>query len=690
MLQNELLSYLERRPTCETETNRIASVFEELHEMQVRLEHLVVPELLPQAAAVSDDLDNFRIRASLIGQVKAGKTALTNAMIGMTDMLPSDVNPWTSVVTSLHINQPSPRNKKAVFKFFNEDDWADMIKAGGRIADMAEKADLDTELDELRAQIEEMQERTTARLGRNFQLLLGGQHAFSEFDKDLIKRYVCLGEEDDLQAKEGRFADMTKSADLYLDNAAYPYPITVSDTPGVNDPFLVREAVTLDALGQADICVVVLSAHQALSTADLALMRILINLNHEQIVLFVNRIDELADPNTQIQEIEKHIRTTLAEQNLPTTIPVVFGSAAWAEARIAGDLDVLQEESVAALESMVEARQGTKPDASNLSGLSDLSGMSALQDALDLKVTENVCAPFARDIASRFAAIALQSRSIIAKTQEKRAPKPVPAQPVDVQDIEKKVKDFLNQVDDKLDKILENSSETMKFEISSVFNNFIFQETRLLIDYMESNGQMSDWAPDSDALRRGLNKAYSTTAATMHGEIQSIYDKTHRIFETIYARLSGEDAADIGLAVPQHPKPTTPVSLMRTMSVDFSSSWIANWLTLKLNRESYTKKFQAVTVEQMHSTLIEVQNKHVDEYCTVARAKLHEFVNMHLSTVRSHAQLDSAEDLAALRKRLGTSDAIDARISELSDHISEFEHIATWLVEESQKTKKIA
>lgn len=690
MEHNELLKYLERRAPESVETGRIASVFEELREMQVRLEHLVVPELLPQASSVSDDLDNFRIRASLIGQVKAGKTALTNAMIGMTDMLPSDVNPWTSVVTSLHINQPTPRNKKAVFKFFDKDDWAGMIKAGGRIADMAEKADLDTELDELRAQIEEMQERTTARLGRNFELLLGGQHAFSEFDQDLIKRYVCLGEEDDLQAREGRFADMTKSADLYLKNDAYPYPITLSDTPGVNDPFLVREAVTLDALGQADICVIVLSAHQALSTADLALMRILINLNHEQIVLFVNRIDELADPNAQIQEIEKHIRTTLSEQNLPTSIPVIFGSAAWAEAKIAGTLDVLQEGSVTALESMIDARKGTAPDASNLSGESDLSGMSALQEALDLKVTENVCAPFARDIASRFAAIALQSRSIISKTTEKRAPKPVPTQSVDVNEVETKVKDFLSQVDDKLDRIQAATSEKMKFEISSVFNEFIFHEGRQLVAYMESNGQMSNWAPDSDGLRRGLNKAYSSTAADMHREIQSIYDRTHTIFETIYAQLSGESAADIGLAVPMHPKPATPVSLMRTMSVDFSSSWIANWLAKKLARDSYMKKFQAVTVEQMHETLIEVQNEHVDKYCLGARAKLHEFVNMHLSTVRSHAQLDSAEDLAELRRRLGTADAIDARISELSDHISEFEHIASWLIEEEDKAKKIA
>ena len=690
MSETDLLKHLVRWKETDGETDRISSIFGELREMQVRLEHLIVPELLPQAAAISDDLDGFRVRASLIGQVKAGKTALSNSVLGLQDMLPSDVNPWTSVVTSIHVNQSTQRNKKAVFKFFDKDDWSGMMKAGGRIAEMAEEADLDTELEELRAQIKEMQERTTARLGRNFELLLGGQHAFSEFDKDLIKRYVCMGEDDGGESKDGRFADLTKSADLYLENDNFGYPITISDTPGVNDPFLVREAVTLDALGKADICVIVLSAHQALSTADLALMRILINLNHEQIILFVNRIDELANPHTQIQEIERHIRTTLSEQNLPSSIPVVFGSAAWGEAQIAGTTDVLNEDSIASLAGMIEARKGTAPDESNMSGDLDLSGMSALQDALDRKVTENVCAPFARDIAARFAAIAQQSRSIIAKTQQKQAPKPVPTKQINVKEVETKVEKFLTQVDDKLEQIRTETNEKMKFEISSIFNGFIFQEGRQLVAYMDGSGQMSDWAPDAEGLRRGLNKAYTETAGEMRHTIEGIYGRTHKIFETIYADMSGDDPSNIGLAVPTMPAASTPVSLMRTMSIDFSSSWIANWITKKLNRESYMKKFQSATVAQMHTTLGEIQNTHIDAFCDASRAKLHEFVEMHMSTVRSHARLDSADDLAELRRRLGTADAIDARVSELNDHISEFEHIASWLVREAEDTKKIA
>mgnify|MGYP001800624505 CR=1 FL=1 len=49
-------------------------------------------------------LGEFEPAITMIGQVKAGKTSLVNAMIGRPALLPADVNPWTSVVTSLHLD----------------------------------------------------------------------------------------------------------------------------------------------------------------------------------------------------------------------------------------------------------------------------------------------------------------------------------------------------------------------------------------------------------------------------------------------------------------------------------------------------------------------------------------------------------------------------------------------------------
>jgi hypothetical protein len=54
-------------------------------------------------------LDALEPSITMIGQVKAGKTSLVNAMVGWPDLLPADVNPWTSVVTSLHLSPEPPR-----------------------------------------------------------------------------------------------------------------------------------------------------------------------------------------------------------------------------------------------------------------------------------------------------------------------------------------------------------------------------------------------------------------------------------------------------------------------------------------------------------------------------------------------------------------------------------------------------
>ena len=65
-------------------------------------------------------------------------------MIGAPGLLPTDVNPWTSVVTSLHINTPSPElNVKAKFKFFDNAEWEKLVSNGGRIGQLAARAGAD-------------------------------------------------------------------------------------------------------------------------------------------------------------------------------------------------------------------------------------------------------------------------------------------------------------------------------------------------------------------------------------------------------------------------------------------------------------------------------------------------------------------------------------------------------------------
>lgn len=665
MPANMPIDYLARRSKFVKSSEISALASGELKDMIAELQELIVPEMQEEAAELAQRVQSFAVRVSLIGQVKAGKTALCNAMMGINELLPSDINPWTSVVTSVHLNQAPERQNRAVFTFFTEEEWERMVDTGGRVAALAHQADFDTEVDEVRSQIAAMQERTKERLGKNFTILLGNQHSFSEFNPDLVKRYVCLGDEDAEGDPEGRFASMTRSAELYLDTPLFGYPATLVDTPGVNDPFLVREAVTLDSLGKSDICVIVLSAHQALSTSDLALMRILLGLKHEQIVLFINRIDELSDPVAQIPEIRERIKETLVEQQLPVSLPVLFGSAEWAAAGVKGDLDDISDASTEALQSLVAAED---------SEISDLSGISALQDVLDQKARDEVGGPFVAETATRAADLARRSKALLSSTTQ-TAPRSESFS-ISADSLVEDISILRSQLTERLYEIKLESDKHVLQEISGTFQRFVFFESRSLNSHMEGRGRVEDWAADTDGLRRNLNDIYRKRSEEMYADIKDLYDTTYKFFAEIYDQFGDEDGASLGLSPPRLDKPGTPISLMRTMTVDLSTSWLVGWIARRLKRDTYLKKFRTITLEQLRATSVEVREEHVAKYCDEALQNLMSYIDSHAFAVEELARLQDQGGRVAFLRKMEQTDNIEARIDGLEDLIDRLEIVS--------------
>ncbi|MEO0781678.1 MAG: dynamin family protein, partial [Pseudomonadota bacterium] len=182
-------------------------------------------------------LGEFEPAITMIGQVKAGKTSLVNAMIGMPALLPADVNPWTSVVTSLHLDpKMSAVQNSARFEFLDRMDWDRLVKGGGRIGELARRAGAESELQRVTDQVAALREKSRKRLGSKFEMLLGQEHDYGFFDNELIERYVCLGDdfEDDTETSKdrGRFADITKAAHIHMAHKAAPIKLCVRDTPG--------------------------------------------------------------------------------------------------------------------------------------------------------------------------------------------------------------------------------------------------------------------------------------------------------------------------------------------------------------------------------------------------------------------------------------------------------------------------
>lgn len=281
-------------------------------------------------ADIKTRFKNCATRVAIIGQVKSGKSTFLNAFLGETGLFPTDVNPWTSAITNLRINVPGDPTQGASFEFFDDHDWKRITEespeAFHKLAEMLPGFDSEV----LKNQGLELQSAAKKRLGKHYDVLLGSKHEYDFLTPDLMGRYVCVGVEADgseATSSSGRYSALTKQADIYMRKPEFLSPIIISDTPGVNDPFLVRDEYTCRNLDIADIYLMVLSVHQALTNVDLALLNTLSAQDDKHIIIFINRIDELSRYETEVPEVIGDVTLRLSKAIPTSNFTVIAGSA---------------------------------------------------------------------------------------------------------------------------------------------------------------------------------------------------------------------------------------------------------------------------------------------------------------------------------------------------------------------------
>lgn len=649
-----------------------------LDDILKRLERLVPADSADAVLALKKELAHAAVRVSMVGQVKAGKTALTNALIGQPELLPSDVNPWTSVVTSVFINTPQPKGKDAVFTFFSTEEWDKMVEMGGHLGEMAIRANHRDELVELRKQIIAMQTRTKNRLGRNFDLLLDGYHSFLGTTPDMVKKYVCLGEED--ENPEGRYADVTKSASLYIQNDAFTLPTVVSDTPGVNDPFLLRESVTLANLSETDICVVVLSAHQAFSSVDVSLLRILSSMNKGQLVIFINRIDELQDPDQQVIEIDEYVRGLLEEQDLSKDIPIVFGSAEWATATQTGEFE--NDHSLFVLESLVDQRAerlegasvasiGDAPfgsTANTTAKLTDLSGLHELKAVIEEKSAMNVTRPMLERMQQQALDLSHQSKIYLKTVSDEDMQ--VHAD-LDFDAFFDELDTVLVAADLRCGKVFEDLTEKLLFTISNAFREYTHRETVALSRHLSNKKSVRDWRPDADQLRRALNLAHDDFANYAPEMINEMLVHVADQIEVIYTIVLDDEGELFAVRAPESPLPKPAASLMRTMAIDMSAGWLTDWFASRFKKDAYVNKFEEMCQAEMQETLKEMRATYISAFEKDVRGILHAFIQEHINTLQKLSRLGGTTERDDVLRKLGVDTEIQQRMSDLDRVVSD-------------------
>ena len=547
-----------------------------------------VEEPLEQAL---EKIRAFEPSVSVIGQIKAGKSTLLNAIVGATDLLPSDVNPWTSVITALHLNnRHRPYDTRAVFRFFDQDEWDRLVATGGRLGEMADRAGFEQEAGQVREQIAEMRETTEARLGEEFHKLIGGSKSFPTLEKDIIDRYICYGDPDDLEegATDGVYADITKTADLFLDLPHLPKGLCLRDTPGVNDTFMMREQITLNAISESRVCVVVLSAHQALSTMDLALLRIICSIDAREVLIFVNRIDELDDPDAGSKAITKSINDTLRRMGLGNDIEILFGSGYWANFAISDKSGMLPA-SRAALARL----HGGDTDDINLlrERAMHSSGIWPLLRSISHRVVDGPGKAFLSDIRKEVQTIIEMSEMV--EEIGDRTRNSTASLRISPAELSVKLADVrtgtLKGFDDKIDALRQSFRERL------VRAQDVFVQSALvaLQAHIDLSSEMGSWSHDPSSLRMMMKTAFSSSCAKLRREGESAFDQVLDGIQDILENDMGVFREGESIEFPEQALHKAPTVLARTLTLDLKGAWWRKYWRFG-SRNAATKRYKAV------------------------------------------------------------------------------------------------
>lgn len=632
-------------------------------------------------AALQSGLAGFEPAVTFLGQVKSGKTTLVNALAGWSDLLPCDVNPWTSVVTSLHLSPGAQRRDVgARFQLVMENEWDRLLKKGGRLGELAQRADAGGELEKIRHEIEAMRAKSRARLGKKFEMMLGQVHEYGYFDKNLLERYICLGDDfltvDEAGAagKQGWFADITKSADLFLHSQTMPHPICLRDTPGVNDTFLMREQVTINAIQDSRICVVVLSAQQALTSTDMGLIRLISNLRSRNVIIFVNRIDELQAPGAEVAEIEAAIRATLARHDGPAGARILFGSGLWANRVLAQEVDDLPAAGLAALRDWAAAQaRDCAPDWTNAELAWHLSGVPALNRAIADQIVTSLGDPFLRKLAGAAVTLAgsLQAANTVrvAGRANGRADGRAGGDPGQAAAA---VAALAGRHQAALQAELEEVTVSFRDRADRAHANFLQRATHSLIRHLEEWGDDMVWEYDPAGLRVLLRSAHSVLVARSEAAARARCEAAVQDFALLLYTHFGDAVEGIELVVPELPDAPPPVLLARTIALDFNDGWWVSWWRRTRGYKAFSEKFHGMIAAETQDYMAEFKNLPPAVLHAPLRGLLADFLGQAGAIVQELA--DSAVDqAAAIRALPGSSlrdrrQAIEAVLADLRPH----------------------
>jgi signal recognition particle receptor subunit beta len=573
-------------------------------ELAKHVDALAVPLLLE----AQKQLKEITCRIAIVGQVKAGKSTFCNALVENPGLLPSDVNPSSVVVTSLNFrNSPTAPEHAAMFHFFSSEQWHDLARGEGNPRGPTERLAHPFKPNLLRTHLDFVRSRAERRLGDRFHEMLGKSHYCKEIDRQVLCDYIGGDEEEVATADRASFSDITRAADLYFSQGPFAFPVTLIDTPGNNDPFLVRDEITHRTLQGADVVVCILSALQPLSAADVGLLQLLSGLQTSKIVVFINRIDQLDDPAVDGSAVQSAVERRLRSEFPAIDIPVIIGSSWWGSiGALASDVDLnahLTPDQVSALAKPLAhvPRVGDSLERVDRLRLSETlyqrSGMLQVAAALEASMSSSSTAILLRQAAACFLEIA-KSTEIAAKVELRSIEQRLTARQLEIRNLGEKtaeeqeslrlfeeragaLRETFRQIETHFTELIDNGTEALQGELQRIVHEFSDQQAQQVTLSRPPGSPGRPQRCNVVPLRVRLETAYLSEFDKLAGDLLRIESFLYPQLKAIVANLV-PDISGGYLEPPTEPMQALPSApLSTTISLDLSERWWKHLFTTK-------------------------------------------------------------------------------------------------------------
>ena len=264
-----------------------------LHRLLTAIENLKqaveIPRLNERLNVIPERLENQRFSIGITGVMNAGKSTMLNALLGQ-EVLGTSVVPETANLTLIKY----AKNPYAIVNFWNAKEWS-KIEEGA------------ASLKSLEAFVKE----SKAHFGEKFHTLITPKGESETIPVQDLALYTSAKHSD-------KKCNLVKSVELYTDLKFVQDGVQIVDTPGLDDPVVQREEITLEYLSECDLMIHLMNAAQAATQKDVDfIIDALLYRNVARLLIVITRIDAIKEKELQevIDYTKRSIEARLKEQN---------------------------------------------------------------------------------------------------------------------------------------------------------------------------------------------------------------------------------------------------------------------------------------------------------------------------------------------------------------------------------------